>query len=210
MKKALTAGGLCALLAAGVADLGAAVLVPADVVELTKAARAVARGQVVGLETRWADGRRRIETVVTIEVAEYYKGDLGTRVTIRVPGGDLGRYRTLMPGAPSFREGEHVVLFLGAQPPALPYVLGLSQGVFRLVRDGASGRAVVIPPPLVAAALGPEHIRRGDPGRRPPTVDEFGSDLRAIVAGEWPRSGRPDSRERPRVPPAAVKTQVGQ
>jgi hypothetical protein len=39
----------------------------------------------------------------------------------------MGRYRSVTIGAPSFHEGEEVVLFLGAQPPALPFVLGLGQ-----------------------------------------------------------------------------------
>lgn len=78
-----------------------------------------------------------------------------------------------MVGAPGFREGEEVFLFLGASAPQLPYVLGLSQGVFRVRRDAATGQARVISPVLLAEPGERTSVVRGDASRRRPTVDEF-------------------------------------
>ena len=72
--------------------------------------------------------------------AEYLKGNLGEHVTVRVPGGQIGRYRTVFVGAPEFREGDEVVLFLKQAGRSDPYIIGLSQGAFRVVPDARTGR----------------------------------------------------------------------
>ena len=41
----------------------------------------------------------------------------------------MGRYRSVMPGAPAFTEGEEIVLFLTADAARTAHVLGLGQGV---------------------------------------------------------------------------------
>ena len=97
---------------------------------------------------------------MTLEVDAYLKGRFGDR-WCSVPGGRLGRYRSIFVGAPAFAVGQHVVVFLGARGPGLPYMLGLSQGVFRLVRDGDGW--VVTPPARLPVAGSPVKIVRGDP-----------------------------------------------
>ncbi|PYR26043.1 MAG: hypothetical protein DMF98_10240, partial [Acidobacteria bacterium] len=68
----------------------------------------------------------------TLEVERYLKGSLGDSLEFRVPGGEFGRFRSVVVGAPEFAVDERIVVFLGAKGPAIPYVLGLSQGVFRV------------------------------------------------------------------------------
>lgn len=174
---------LCALLIAPAVE--ATVVLPADLSELVRASRAIVHGRVVAMTATWADGRRRIDTLVTVEVEAYLKGDLGETVTIRVPGGQIGRYRSVMIGAPTFHEGDEVVLFLNTQGAAIPYVLGLSQGVFRVVTDASTSDRLVIPPPLVTGA-DVQPIRRGDPARRPQPIDRFSDQVRRLVAGDLP------------------------
>lgn len=169
------------------------VLVPAELSELSRSAALVVRGKVVSTSTRWADGRRRVETIVTVSVEEALKGDVAGTVSFKVPGGDIGRYRSVMVGAPTFRAGEEVVLFLGARPPAMPYLLGLGQGVYRLQRDARSGRASVVSPALFAGQNGTVKVRRGDLRRRQMSFDEFADAVREAVA-DGARGGR-------RVPP---------
>ena len=69
------------------------VLVPADLAELSRDARAIVRGRVVALDPRWSDDRRSIETIVTLDVEGYLKGTFGQTVQFRVSGGTLGRFR---------------------------------------------------------------------------------------------------------------------
>jgi hypothetical protein len=120
--------------------------------------------------------------LVTIEAVEYFKGDLGDRVTIRVPGGQIGRYRSVTVGAPAFREGDEVVLFLNARGPSIPYVLGLSQGVFRVRAASGFSGPVVAPSPLIAGGTD-ARVSRGAPSRRPIPLSTFGEAVRTL-AGE--------------------------
>lgn len=167
------------------AALHATVYVPADLAELATEARAVAHGRVVALEARWLDDRRAIETLVTLDVESYAKGNLGRSVTLRVPGGQMGPYRSVMLGAPRFVEGEEVVVFLGASGPQVPHLVGLAQGVFRVRADARSGTRMVTPEVVRMPGAAPaEAVRvvRGDPARRPMALPAFLEEVRAIAS----------------------------
>jgi hypothetical protein len=160
----------------------ATVLVGADLAELAHDARAIARGRVVAVDGQWTADHRTIETIVTLEVESYLKGALGATVQFRVPGGDLGRFRSIVVGAPAFRVDERVVVFLGATGPSVAYVLGLSQGVFRVVA-GADASSWLVTPPAIMPSTMSVKIVRGDPARRPLPLPEFEQRVRAIAAG---------------------------
>jgi hypothetical protein len=178
---------LCALLASATLALPvhATVYVAASLAELVTDASAVVYGQVTATEARWLDGRRGIETLVTISVSESLKGSPGDTVSLRVPGGQLGPYRSILVGAPTLREGDEVVLFLASRGPAIPHLVGLSQGVYRVVVDSDSGRRTVLPELTRLAARGtPVRLVRGDPARRPTPLAEFTAQVRRLVAGD--------------------------
>ncbi len=161
---------------------GATTYVPVDFSELVRGARVVVYGRVVDVRTVRTDDR--IETRVTLEAREYFKGDFGPAVTFVVPGGVLGRYRTILVGAPRFTPGDEVVLFLNSEGPALPWVSGLSQGVFRIQHRGANDEPVVTPPPVgVGVTTGPaaQRIVRGDPARQPLALSDFAAAVRTIA-----------------------------
>ena len=174
---------LPAILFGFTAVANATVLLPADLPELVAGARAIVHGKITEARVQWIDGRRRIDSFVTIEVTSYFKGDLGRSVMFRVPGGQLGAYRSVIVGAPVLTPGDEVVLFLGARGPSLPYVLGLSQGVFRVVIERQSGLRVVTPPALFARGHEIERVVRGDRSRRPVSLGEFGRRVREMVSG---------------------------
>src|SRR3954454_1803985 len=131
-KRALRFLSLLVLLAS---PARATVLIPADLGELSRDAIAIARGRVVALDSQWTEDRGTIETIVTLEVERYLKGSLGATLRFKVPGGELGRFRSVVVGAPEFAVDQRIVVFLGARGPSVPYVLGMSQGVFRLSRS---------------------------------------------------------------------------
>jgi hypothetical protein len=159
----------------------ATVLIPLELGELSREARTIARGRVVDVQGRWSDDRRRIETLVTLDVESYLKGALGAELQFRIPGGQLGRFRSIVVGAPRFSIGQRVVVFLEAQAPGLPHVLGLSQGVFRIV--ASAGRDVVTPAPLVAEAGPGRRVVRGANELRPPSLLAFEQQVRALAGG---------------------------
>jgi hypothetical protein len=157
----------------------ATVLVGADLGELSREAIAIARGRVVAVDARWGEGRRTIDTIVTLEVERYLKGSLGETVEFRVPGGALGRFQNVVVGAPGFAIDERVVVFLGARGPSVPYVLGLSQGVFRVARAADASDRVTSPAFFPASS----RIVRGDPARVSVALDEFEQRVRGLVGG---------------------------
>ena len=154
----------------------ATVVVPADLSELSHDAVAIARGRIVAVEPQWKEGRRGIETLVTLEAETYLKGSLGNVVQFRVPGGSLGRFSSIVVGAPQFTVGQRVILFLGSRGPSVPYVLGLSQGVYRLAQS-LQGVWMVSPPMIVPAGDGP--IVRGS--LAPSPLADFERQVRALV-----------------------------
>ena len=94
------------------------VVVPAEFSEMVTASDLVVHGRVVAIRPQIVGDRRTIETVITVAVVDALKGQPGETVYFRVPGGQVGRYRRLMVGAPEFAEGEEVVLFLKGRAPA--------------------------------------------------------------------------------------------
>jgi hypothetical protein len=167
---------LAVVLATLAAPASAMVVVPAAFDEMVAASQTVVHGHVIDLRAFETDGRRRIETVVTLRVVDALKGNPGETVSFRVPGGDVGRYRRVIVGAPRFARGDEVVLFLKGSAPALPVPFGLGQGVYRVVRGGDGGATVT---PLVNTE--PGRVQRGNPARRPLSLAAFATRVRALA-----------------------------
>jgi hypothetical protein len=180
------------LLLSAAARPGATLLLPAEFGELVASSAAVVHGQVVELRAQWVQGRRLIETEVVVDVVEYFKGNLGDRLTFRVPGGVLGSYQTVMVGAPRFEEGDEVVLLLTSRDPLPPVPTGLSQGVFRVRRGHGTAPDVVPPPPIFTGSAG--KVVRGSAARRPLSLATFAAEVRRLATsapGPAARDRRP-------------------
>ena len=170
---------LCALCVTLPVVVRATVLIPIEFRELVAISNVIVHGRVTDVHGEWTDGRRSVETLVTVSASEYLKGDLGSTFTVHVPGGQLGRYRTVFVGAPEFRAGDEVVLFLRANR-----IVGLSQGAFRVIPDARSGRPTVVSP--IVMSINPdttEAVIRGDSRRRPVALDAFRDVVRQVLAG---------------------------
>lgn len=162
-------------------SLSATVLLPADFRQIVDGSQIIVYGRVTDVRAEWTAGRRRIESLVTIAASDFYKGTRSTTVTVRVPGGQIGRYKSVMVGAPEFKAGDEVVLFLEAQGPAVPQIFGLNQGVFRVRVDPRRGHRLVTVPILRPRGTAPEIVRRGALHRRPLPLAQFASQVRAAV-----------------------------
>jgi hypothetical protein len=160
----------------------ATVLLPADFTTVVAESVTIVHGRVVDVSSGLTGPRRTIESLVTVQVIESLKGasTADTTVTFRVPNGRVGRYRRVLMGAPEFARGDEVVVFLQGRAPAVPTLYGLSQGVYRVVRD-ARAAPVVIPAPISAQGTGAERIVRGDPVRRPMPIDAFVRHVHTIL-----------------------------
>jgi hypothetical protein len=160
----------------------ATVLVPAEFREIVAGSQVIVYGRIADVRAEWSDDRRRIDTVVSVDAASYLKGGPGDVVTFRVPGGQIGRYKNVVVGAPEFVPGEEAVLFLRADGPSVAHVFGLSQGVFRVRVDSRTGRRTVISPVLMAGGDAPERVTRGALERRPLVLDAFAETVRSAMA----------------------------
>ncbi len=175
-KSTIAIGLLCVLL---IAPAGATVLVPATLAELSQEARVIARGRVIEMAPRWTGDWRSIETLVTLHTEDTLKGSAGPTVSFRVPGGQVGRYKRVVIGAPEFRVDQRLVVFLNDRGSDVPYLLGLSQGVFRLVEQ--NGVWVVTPSPALATSVLPQPLARGDLARHPLSLVDFERSVRALA-----------------------------
>ncbi len=164
-------------------DLRATVLVPAEFSEVVAGSQIIVYGRVTSVRPEWSDDRSRIDTVVTMMAGSYLKGGPGTTVTFRVPGGQIGRYRNVMIGAPQLQPGEEAVLFLNASGPSIAHIFGLSQGLYRVKVDARTGQRTVIPPVLVASGDEGQSVVRGDAKRRQLSLDEFAATVRQAMSG---------------------------
>jgi hypothetical protein len=162
--------------------LRATVLIPAEFREIVAGSQIIVYGRIAEVRPEWSDDRRRIDTIVTVAAGSYLKGGPGATVTFRVPGGQIGRYRHVMVGAPAFTAGEEAVLFLSASGPSIAHVFGLSQGVFRVRVDARTGQRLVMPPVLMANGEDPQAVTRGDRNRRQLALDAFANTVRAAMA----------------------------
>jgi hypothetical protein len=164
------------------APLCATVLVPAEFREIVAGSQIIVYGRIAEVRPEWSDDHRRIDSIVTLDAASYLKGGPGSVVTFRVPGGQIGRYKNVMIGAPEFHAGEEAVLFLAGSGPSPAHVFGLSQGVYRVRVDARTGSRSVIEPVLMPKSGAPETVTRGEATRRPLPLDTFAATVRAAMA----------------------------
>jgi len=104
---------------------------------------------------------------------------------LRVPGGVVGRFAQDYPGIPAFQTGQRYLVFIrGNQHDFFP-VVGISQGVFRILSN-TQGQQVVVRD---------DHISRA--GQRAlttltqdaPTLESFIQDIRARLTPATPAPG---------------------
>ena len=116
-----------------------------------------------------------VESVATIAVDAVLKGQAGAFVYVRVPGGEQGRTRVVMVGAPTLRVDTSAVFFLARSSADNAWrPVGLISGVVTIVHDTAMGRPMVHAPVLSTRDRA-GRVVRGDVGRRDLSVADFES-----------------------------------
>jgi hypothetical protein len=174
--------GLLTLICVLAAPVRATVLVPAEFREIVNGSDVIAFGRVVDTTADKGDDRSYAVTIVTMQVSTYLKGGPGETIVFSVPGGQIGRYRDVMVGAPAFEVGEEAVVFLKSRGSEPPSVFGLNQGVFRVRVDAQTRRRIVVSPALLARAASAETVRRGSVARQPLPLETFGAQVQSVMA----------------------------
>lgn len=78
-----------------------------------------------------------VYTHYQLQVTERYKGPAQTTVDLALPGGIAGGIQQVFSGVPQLHAGEEYVLFLYTGKSGLTQVIGLSQGLFAVTKNGA-------------------------------------------------------------------------
>ena len=93
----------------------ATTVVPLSFEQLVNESQSVVLRTRSDVRAQWTDDRRFIESVVTVEILRGIKGGARETIAFTVPGGQVGRYLNVIPGAPSFARGDLAVFFLTSQ-----------------------------------------------------------------------------------------------
>lgn len=174
-----------AVVIAGIATVAthASTFLPADFAAVVTGSQAIVVGRITDVRTVQATAGD-VETVAALRVDAVVKGDIepDSFMSVRVPGGDRGRYRTVVPGAPVLRVGDAAVYFLtresGTWRPTT-----WSSAVFPLA---IVDRQVRVHPPGVdgVTATAGAPVVRGDVRRRTMPLATFESLVRMALAAE--------------------------
>lgn len=171
-------------LVVSVSTARALTVVPATFEELVRESASVVHGRVRAVHAAWTGDRRTIQSTVTLDVIAAFKGTSTEIATFVVPGGEAGGRILVVPGAPVFRAGDEVVVFLRGHPPAIPQPVGLSLGVYRVSSTLRAGTAMVVPSPVHAATTTttttPAAVARGASARQVRSLAAFAADVRAV------------------------------
>lgn len=173
----------CAVALVLTAALHATVTIPTDLPDVVSMATLIVRGRVVDTRAFADIANGPVMTAVTVSVSDVLKGRADRVVTFRVHGGDLGRYRHVTIGSPTFATDDDVYVFLKRAPDGVLWPVGMGAGVYKISAAGPS-RRLVVNPPVVAGitATAGAPVVRGDARRSPMAVSDFAGVVRLLMA----------------------------
>ena len=119
------------LLLSGFTALGAATLERLSVEQMAQQATAVVRGRVG--EARSVRPGALVYTLYSFESEQIWKGASTANLEVAIPGGTYQGVTYSFGGTPELKAGEEYVLFLWTGPSGRTQIVGLSQGVFRVL-----------------------------------------------------------------------------
>lgn len=76
-----------------------------------------------------------IYTAYRLTILETLKGKQVATMDVVVPGGRVGGLRQTIPGAPHLASGKEYVVFVWTSKQGVNHIIGLSQGLFDVVKD---------------------------------------------------------------------------
>lgn len=155
-----------------------------DQAELVAQADAVVQGRIVEVQSFWNPEHTAILTEAVLEVEDSVVGSAPAYVNLRTFGGQVGNYRIVAHGFPTFQLGERMVLFLEPEQDGAQRVLGYQQGQYRIREE--QGKEIAVPTfDTGARVLRPDGSEA--PAPRPVPLLQFKQQLRETAG----RVGRP-------------------
>jgi hypothetical protein len=147
--------------------------------ELVQRADLILVGTVSEVHSEFADDgldQNSIVSYVNFNDLRAVKGQVnGEPYVLRVPGGVVGRFAQDYPGVPAFQTGQRYLVFIRGNRHDFFPVVGISQGVFRILSN-AQGQQVVVREDHVGHA---SQRALTTLTQDAPTLDKFIQDIRA-------------------------------
>jgi hypothetical protein len=157
----------------GLTRLSAATLVQLSLADMIGQSTAIEHAKVV---SSWAAFTGSIVyTHYKLQVSERLKGQSITEIVVF--GGVANGIRQSYSGTPQLNAGDDFVLFLWTNKAGMTHIVGMTQGLFAIARDGSAD-------PAVTRAATQEHMLDGKTGHavKDQTLTLKLSDLRAQIA----------------------------
>lgn len=133
--------------------------------QLVKKSDLIVRGTVESMKSIWVLNKSTIVTLVKIRVGEeVLKRKVGSHITVRIFGGQIGKYKVNLPGNVAFLKGNEVVVVVESSPylPKGQYLMvGLTQGKWVVARPKSTTASLA---PLALRHLG--QVKLYDPRHR--------------------------------------------
>ncbi|HEX8183603.1 MAG TPA: hypothetical protein VF747_02595, partial [Blastocatellia bacterium] len=112
--------------------------------QLISSSRVIILGDVVSTKAQWDLNHFNINTYVKVKVAKILKGQLqNEQIVFKQLGGTVGEDSTIIFGAPEYKAGQRVLLFLGTARDGTLRVAQLFQGKYDVTIDSRTGASRV-------------------------------------------------------------------
>src|ERR1051325_3750865 len=109
--------------------------------ELITSSRVIFLGDVVSTKAQWDLNHYNINTYVKVKVSRILKGQLqNEHIVFKQLGGTVGEDSTVIFGAPEYKTGQRVLLFLDTAHDGTLRVAQLFQGKYDVVDDSRAAR----------------------------------------------------------------------
>lgn len=109
--------------------------------ELITSSRVILTGEVTAVKARWDNENKYIYTNVKVQVSDVLKGQIASDfVVFKQLGGTVGDEATVIYGAPEYKKGQRVLLFLDTAGDGTLRVAHLFQGNYNILEDKATGK----------------------------------------------------------------------
>lgn len=124
----------------------ATTVIPPTFEQLVQQAELIFQGTVTDVKSvsEGEGAQRHISTYVTFQVEDIVKGNPGKSYTIRMLGGTVGDLTMEITDTPKFHQGDREVLFVEHNYDQFVPLVGINHGHFRVQRDDASGRDILL------------------------------------------------------------------
>ena len=125
------------------APLSATTLIYKNFDELVSEADAIVSGTVKNIESHYGPGKS-IYTFITLKDLRIVNGEYNQdTLGLRIEGGDVNGDRLRVHGAPKFKEGDSILIFLQGNGREEVPIVGWTQGIMRIVIDTTTQQEII-------------------------------------------------------------------